>query len=123
MKNKRYLRILLPVLWMVLIYFASSQQKVAVTNDFLFSFIIFKSLHLIEYGILFLLWRFALQGTPNAGTISAVIAVIYGATDELHQSFVPTRTGRIRDVFIDTLGVVLAWQLFWPRIKNKLERG
>lgn len=113
---------MLPFLWMGLIYYASAQQKVAVTEDFLLSFIIFKTLHLIEYGILFVLWRYALQGAEAPGVIAAVIAIIYGATDELHQTLVPTRAGRIRDIFIDALGVVIAWQLFWPKIKEKIER-
>lgn len=113
---------MLPLLWMGLIYYASAQERVAVTENFLLSFVIFKTLHLIEYGILFVLWRYALPGTKKAGFLAAAIAISYGAFDELHQSYVPTREGRLRDVAIDSAGVLIAWQLFWPKIKEKVER-
>ncbi len=123
MKIKKSWRFIFPLLWMGLIFFASAQKRVAVTGDYLLSFVIFKSLHLIIYAILFLLWRIALPGIKNAGIIAMIISITYGAADELHQGFVPTREGTIRDVVIDAFGVILAWQLIWPKIKNKFERG
>jgi hypothetical protein len=33
-----------------------------------------------------------------------LIVFLYAATDEFHQSFVPTRTPLVSDVFIDTVG-------------------
>lgn len=66
--------------------------------------------HFTEY-FLFggLLWR-ALRSQHGAGTrsrrlaLSVAITVIYAASDEWHQSFVPSRTASVIDVLIDTIG-------------------
>ena len=42
-----------------------------------------------------------------------VIAVSYAGLDEWHQSFVPMRDARPRDVAIDAFGAVLAQALVW----------
>jgi VanZ family protein len=36
-----------------------------------------------------------------------VVAVLYGVSDEIHQSFVPDRTGRPSDVLIDAIGAAI----------------
>lgn len=38
---------------------------------------------------------------------------VYAITDEVHQLFVPGRSGEIRDVIIDTLGATTGTMLFW----------
>lgn len=40
------------------------------------------------------------------------IGVVYAITDEIHQSFVPQRCGRIFDVFVDSCGVITGIILF-----------
>jgi VanZ family protein len=45
------------------------------------------------------------------GTILFVF--LYAATDEFHQSYVPTRTPLVSDVFIDTAGGVLGLIVIW----------
>ena len=35
-----------------------------------------------------------------------VVGTLYAITDEIHQLFVPGRSGEIRDVFLDSLGVI-----------------
>ena len=47
-----------------------------------------------------------------------LIAVAYGGLDEFHQSFVPMREARVRDVFIDATGAVLAQVLVWAYAKR-----
>jgi VanZ family protein len=42
-----------------------------------------------------------------------VIAVAYASMDEWHQSFVPLRESRVRDVAIDGFGALLAQSLVW----------
>ena len=37
--------------------------------------------------------------------ISVIIGFLYAVSDEIHQSFIPNRSARIIDVFLDTLGV------------------
>lgn len=34
-------------------------------------------------------------------------AILYGVTDEFHQSFVPHRTPDIRDILVDTIGSII----------------
>ena len=72
-----------------------------------------KCCHVGEYAIFaLLLWRaiHSLQKrTPKqwdwseAGLTLACV-FLYAASDELHQVFIPTRTARVTDVCIDTLG-------------------
>ena len=53
--------------------------------------------------------------------ISAVaVAVLYAATDEIHQLFVPGRAGRFSDVCIDTLGAVI-WLLLFTALRKLWE--
>ncbi len=102
---------------MGLIFYGSSWQKPTTSGDYWLSFIFFKSLHIIEYGILFLLWRFALYSKSYSIKVAIAISIFYGITDEFHQTLVPTREGKIRDILIDALGVVI----FWRFALNKAE--
>ena len=75
--------------------------------------------HFTEYALLaFLLWR-ALRtswiGKAN-GVIAATcfgLAALFAASDEFHQSFVPTRTPSPRDVLIDCIGAAFAIAICW----------
>jgi VanZ family protein len=69
--------------------------------------------HLSEYAILAALWlRAFVRGrnlTPrNAGLLALAISVAWALLDELHQSFVPSRSASIADVLVDTLGALVA---------------
>jgi VanZ family protein len=69
--------------------------------------------HLVEYAVLALLYRWALIKTtalsPTASAYLAVaLAVVYGITDEWHQSFVPGRVPDPLDVVVDFLGAATA---------------
>jgi VanZ family protein len=74
-----------------------------------------KSAHMTEYAVLaVLLWRARRQFRGNQGLwrwdeagFGFGTAVLYAVTDEIHQSFVPTREGRVLDVVIDACGAVL----------------
>ncbi|HET9597135.1 MAG TPA: VanZ family protein [Anaeromyxobacteraceae bacterium] len=67
-----------------------------------------KAIHFLEYGTLGVLLAVALwtSGLPlrRAGVLAAVLASLYGASDEFHQSFVPGREADPRDWLADTLG-------------------
>jgi VanZ family protein len=75
--------------------------------------------HLMEYAILAaLLWR-GLRGTLVA-TSKVVVALstflaaaAFAASDEYHQSFVPSRTASAHDVMIDCIGAFVAVLLCW----------
>ena len=40
-------------------------------------------------------------------TVSALIGAAYATLDELHQTLIPGRTGRLGDVALDTIGVLI----------------
>lgn len=72
------------------------------------------TLHLGEYFILALL---ALNALGTRST-SFLISSIYGITDEIHQSFVPTRMCSFSDMIADILGSLLAIVLYSLLLKK-----
>jgi VanZ family protein len=52
-----------------------------------------------------------------------LIAVSYAGLDEWHQSFVPLREARFRDVLIDSTGALLAQLLVWAYAKLHRNSG
>ena len=62
--------------------------------------------HLAVYAVLALLWQRALHGARvhGVGWWALAIAVLYGLSDELHQSFVPGRTMTLADLATDVVG-------------------
>lgn len=81
-----------------------------------------KTGHVTEYAALaLLLWRALRRPVLRdprpwdwslAGS-ALLLAAFYAATDEFHQSFVPTREGRVHDVVLDTCGAAAALLLLW----------
>ncbi len=70
-----------------------------------------KGAHVAEYLVLGVLLVRALreeglEGGRLAAT-AAIVGVAYAGLDELHQAFVPTRTGSPSDVLVDAVGVVV----------------
>lgn len=81
--------------------------------------IIRKGAHITEYAILLIaiawpLWisRPRLRGARLA-LMAIGITVLYAATDEFHQIFVPGRSGEIRDVLIDSIGACIGYLVFY----------
>jgi VanZ family protein len=74
-------------------------------------FFVRKAAHLTEYAVLaVLLWRAIYWGTTLKMKMSILVIVVwfvcamFAATDEFHQSFVPSRTATWHDVTIDSCG-------------------
>ncbi len=95
-----------------------------ITSAALYNTVIFarKCAHITEYAILTLLvWRALRKPVrqdsrpwhwPDA-TRTALVVVLYAASDEFHQRFVPSREGAVRDVLIDSSGALLALLVLW----------
>jgi len=70
-----------------------------------------KLLHGVEYGGLALLLGLALRGSGlragRAAALALLLASLYGASDEIHQRFVPNRSCDVRDWVADTGGAAL----------------
>ena len=84
-------------------------RKLAHVSEFgLFSILVFRGLRAGQTG-----WRLK-WALPTLA-----IAVAYAALDEWHQSFVPLRGARARDVAIDATGALLAQTLVWLYARGK----
>jgi VanZ family protein len=87
--------------------------------------------HLTEYAVLaLLLWR-ALRVPWNrdirpmwktAGAV-LLIATVYAAFDEFHQSFVPSRTAALGDVMIDACGALAAVAICLLFVRRHVDAG
>ena len=100
-------------------------------------FYIRKSGHVVGYAILSILlfraWRAtlpamsAVKWTPRWATIAMLGTTLVASLDEWHQSFIPSRTGTVRDVVLDTCAGIAAQLLIflwwmWRR-NNTMNRG
>ena len=102
------LRALVPLAFMGLIFFLSAQPDLD-SGLGTVDLILRKLAHMTEYALLTVLWAWALRPVTRLNiAIAAVIAVLYAASDEYHQTFVPGRAGTIVDVLIDSVGVAIA---------------
>ena len=141
-KFRAFLKYWLPPLaWMALIFTGSSDAK-SYQHSSLFvepllhwvfphmtqehieqiHHLIRKCAHLAEYAVLaLLLWRALrkpVKADPRPWTwpdarLALLMDMCYAATDEIHQSFVPTRTPLVTDVLVDTSGGAVALLAAW----------
>jgi len=98
--------------YMALIFYVSSLSQVPIpvlfhSQDFF--------LHMVEYSVLgyLLSMAFASTGLRRGIRLCAFLfTVLYGASDELHQVFVPLRDPSLLDVTADALGGLLGMFVF-----------
>lgn len=86
-----------------------------------------KLLHLIEYGGLGFLLGLALSQQRSVGWRdilfwSALVGLLYGGSDELHQSFVPGRDAEVGDMMADALGCLLGGAASLPVVRLLLPK-
>jgi VanZ family protein len=87
-----------------------------------------KVLHVTAYGILGILFYRAYQTTRLKGNIkmlmilSVVSASLYGISDEIHQSFVPSREAEVADVIADMIGAFSGVCLYQLLIVSRIEK-
>jgi len=100
------------------IFFLSHQPDYFVKLPDIFSFD--KLLHAVAYGVLAATVLFAAptelrKKSPSfTAVLAMIICLLYGISDEFHQSFIPGRYASIWDVAADLLGAaVVVW--FWRR--------
>jgi VanZ family protein len=109
----RAVRVLAALGLMALIFVLSAQPDLD-TGPGTLGFVVRKLGHMAVYGLLFLLWLWALPGVRPRP--AAAIAVLYAISDEYHQGQVEGRHGSPVDVLIDAAGVALAWA-GWRRLR------
>ena len=143
----RAICLLFTVLWMLLIFYMSSKtadvssdmssgicyrlcslfvkdfevlgeaEKIAMVESM--QFWVRKTAHCFEYTVLGFLLSSTLQsfGASHRFLFSALIGICYSISDEVHQLFVPGRSGELRDVAIDSAGIILGCCVFVVFIK------
>jgi VanZ family protein len=128
------------LLWMILIFFFSSQpahdsnelskgitrsikevvEKITPEEEVFtfgdFNHKVRKNAHFFIYLVLAILVLNSLKSNRVKGSkkilITFMICVLYAISDEIHQLFVPGRGAQIRDVMIDSTGAVVGMLLF-----------
>ena len=79
--------------------------------------------HVTAYAIFaILLWR-ALRPARHAFALTVLGGVLLATSDETLQSFMPSRGGSVRDVLLDTAGVLLgcAVAAWWRRRRSRVQ--
>ncbi len=130
---KKIIKLLFIIIWLLVIFLFSNQDgstSTSLTNGILekylffvdsdiFFMIIRKMAHITEYFILgILVLNFINEFKVDKKIIiSILICFILASFDEFHQLFIPDRTGRLLDVFIDMIGASLGI-LILSLIKN-----
>ena len=91
----------------------------------LLHFLVRKSAHFTEYAILSALWFRALRVHLTSlwrvrwALIGLIVSLLVAILDEVHQSFVPSRTSDARDVLLDFCGALFAQLLIWYALRRK----
>jgi VanZ family protein len=76
------------------------------TEYFIFGFILFRALAMGQEGL-----------RPNSALFwTVLLGAIYGASDEIHQYFVPGRSADINDFVVDVLGTFAGGIVYWKVI-------
>ncbi len=88
-------------------------------------FVIVKGWHITEFAILTILCFYFARSYCGAKPrfaliVSMLFCMVFAATDEWHQSFIPDRFGTVQDVIIDSFGVLAASVfLFYTSVAKK----
>jgi VanZ family protein len=105
---------ILPLFYMAAIWIMSSNPSDAIVelpNQGIDRFIK-ESLHLVEFGILYVLLVLAALTTGRFTQVLSFAfmgaAILWGLVDEIHQSFVPYRSATVIDFVKDVIGVLAA---------------
>ena len=96
--------------WMGVIFYFSGQPDLSSGLSHFYDWILRKAAHITEYFILTFLLARALRRNFNpkkALLLSAIIALAYAFSDEYHQTFIGGRFGSVKDIGIDSIGIIL----------------
>jgi VanZ family protein len=105
----------LALVWMTTIFILSSHPMPDIDLGFSAQD---KLVHLVGYGLLSALllgampWREGGYRLRHV-VLAALLATLYGLSDEWHQSFVPGRNSDVLDIIADAVGALLGSGLLW----------
>lgn len=146
---RKVIKIILVLLWMMMIFLLSNEEAVKSSKksdgliirsvelftgkslsvqekEKVLKYLVFpvrKCAHLSLYLILGILVISLLREYMVINTklvlLSLLICFLYACSDEIHQLFVPGRSGEVRDVLIDTLGACLGASFYYVVFRKK----
>lgn len=97
------------ILLMTAIFLFSSTPSSELPDYGFWDTLVKKGGHVTGYALLALSYWYWMHFDPQKGWLAWLLAVLYAATDEFHQSFTPGRHASFEDVLIyDNLGAFLA---------------
>lgn len=106
--GKEVVKVWLPaIFWAGLIFLGSSLTPKGVSTNFWLDFGVKKSLHFVEYFVLY--WLVSKAKKSNFDIWALAVVILYAVSDEWHQSFVPGREPNVLDVLLDTSAGLTAW--------------
>lgn len=114
------------LVWAGAIFTLSAQPDLRSGLPDLWDLVLRKAAHLTEYAVLgwLLLRALAPNGTTNRQRgLAVLLSVLYAASDEVHQSFVPGRTAAALDVLIDAVGGLLGVSVDRFRARRSVQRA
>ena len=139
-QKKKLISWILLLAWMAFIFYMSQQTgqvssgqsgkivlllskigiEISKDNISNITFIIRKSAHFTEYFILYILLFNVIKHYIHTKKIifySIMGVIIYAASDEFHQYFIPGRSAEVMDVCIDTLGASIGLAILFFTLK------
>lgn len=136
--KKKHVYLLLCIVWMGVIFYFSAQvadDSQEMSNIFVYlldaifsldvmrnaflqdvvSFLVRKAAHMSEYAVLAILIElyFREYKGKSCFVLSLLCTMLYASSDEIHQLFVPGRSGQVMDVMIDALGGAIGLGLLY----------
>jgi VanZ family protein len=116
---QRCARLLVLGAWMALITYWSSQATLPIDQPVVAGVLHgfqHRFAHAIAFGLLALLARWSFDGLLRAAMSAVVLASVFGASDEWHQSFTPGRHAGADDWLMDTLFAIVTLYA-WNRLR------
>ncbi|MEI7750414.1 MAG: VanZ family protein [Candidatus Moraniibacteriota bacterium] len=114
------------ILWMAVIFTFSAMPGAVSGSAMPFNQLLErKGAHIFEYLVLFLLafnafrLSYSRERSGFQTMLAGTLSLLYAFSDETHQLFVPGREGKISDVGIDAIGIVIGLLIVWIIVKGR----
>ena len=112
--------------WLGWVSFQYGTKEISIANlgvPAFLEFFVRKAAHVISYAVLGVLVSrllgaiFKVRGWKNA-LLAVGVAMLYAASDEIHQTFTSRRHGMLLDVWLDGIGAAIGILLTWKYINR-----
>ncbi len=115
------------ILVMMIIFLASATPASDLPRFGVWDLVIKKGGHMTGYALLAAAYLHALDRNRTSTRahilIAAFLVLLYAASDEFHQKFVPGRTSSVSDVLIDMVGALIGFGMVILKRKKPGVRG